>query len=743
MALPTVDLTNCDIEPIHIPGKVQSHGFLVAVDTHSGFIRYVSENISTYTGQDAKMLLGLNLEKLGNQLNLNAAGTHFLFNQLINTGLNSTSVENLNPYFIEIRQQSFNVIVSLSGDILILEFEPNISADFDIQMAIGRSVSKILAGNNTQLLLERAVQEVRKIIGYDRVMIYKFGEDGHGQIIAEDKKEDLPPFLGLHYPASDIPKQARELYKINLTRIIADVGLEPSSIITDKTGYAPLDLTHSELRAVSPMHIQYLKNMGVMASFSISLLAKGELWGLVACHNHSPRFINYNSRESAKLIGHILSSALEFRQGEDDTERFEKLSHSLSTLIDNIDNSSEIFETITKNSITIKDIVAASGSALIEGDKINVIGETPDLPEITKLAKWLFSTMPDLIFTTHRLPHVFQPATSYSDKAGGIIACILSRELKEMLIWFKPEQLQKVHWAGNPEKPVELSSDGLMTLTPRKSFESWTEIVRNTSEKWSRAEIAAVVTVREHIIYAIKRKANEIRILNEKLVKAYDELDSFSYTVSHDLKTPLSSIKTYAELLLTTNTSLDGHARNILERICNCSDRMALLITEILHYSRVGRVDMVGSKIDMGRLLPDIWSEISGAVKLANIEFNIFDTPDIHGDKVMITQVFSNLLHNAIKYSARSNPSKVSISGKANDNEVTYSVTDNGIGIDINYYHKVFELFKRMDNAQDYEGTGVGLTIVKRIVERHGGKIWFESELGVGTTFFVTFKHIR
>src|ERR1700749_1695190 len=161
----TPDLTNCDIETIHIPGKVQSHGFLIAVDTQCGLIRYVSENISEFTGQDAKILLGRNLEELGHQLDLNMAGTLFLFNQLINTGFNSAYVENSNPYFVEIKDKPFNVIICLSAELILLEFEPNITADFDIQKTIGRSVSKILAGKNTQILLERAAEEVRKIIG--------------------------------------------------------------------------------------------------------------------------------------------------------------------------------------------------------------------------------------------------------------------------------------------------------------------------------------------------------------------------------------------------------------------------------------------------------------------------------------------------------------------------------------------------------------------------------------------------
>ncbi|AMR33491.1 histidine kinase [Mucilaginibacter sp. PAMC 26640] len=733
-----VDLTNCDKEPIHILGMIQSHGFLTSVQISTGLVNYVSENISPYINEHPGELLGKDLLYLANALHLNTPGSQFLFNQLVNTGYNKKIVESLSPYYVELAGKPYNIILALDDRNLIIEFEVVINDEFDSEKVIGASVSKILLGSSLQAILHNAAREIKKIIKYDRVMIYEFGDEGHGKVTAEEKNDDLEPFLNLYYPASDIPRQARELYKINLTRIIADVNTEPSRIITSKNEEIPLDLTHAELRAVSPMHIQYLKNMGVQSSFSISLICKGQLWGLVACHNYSPKFINFNARSAAKLIGQILSSAIEFRHHEESMEKFEVLDKASTQLIDLIDDTSEISKALTANSVTIKDITEASGVALLFENKITCLGKTPGETQILEINKWLLSNMDDVVYNTNRFPKFYKPAVKFSGVASGILACIISREFKEMIIWFKTELLENIEWAGNPEKPVEISNEGVTVISPRKSFESWTETVRHTSAKWARAEVTSVIKMREHILYAIKRKANEIRMLNEKLVLAYEELDTFSYTVSHDLRTPLSSIKSYSELLLN-NDNLDDSAKKLLERIRKCTDKMGVLITEILNYSRVGQSEVQTKVIDMKSLLEEVKLDITESIK-TGIDFIINDTPEVSGDPTMIKQVFNNLIGNAVKYAGKSKPSRVVVSGAVLKKETVYSIADNGIGIDSRYHHKVFELFKRMENAQDIEGTGVGLAIVKKIIEKHKARIWFESKLGEGTTFYVAFN---
>ncbi|TCD24816.1 GAF domain-containing protein [Pedobacter psychrodurus] len=732
----SVDLSNCDKEPIHIPGKIQSHGFLVAADKNSLSITYISENAGGFLAEQARSLLNKQLSVLNHFIKQQDLA--FNIEDLLKLGIIRKSFDAISPHPVEINGLPFYLIISSSISDWLLEFEP-VTLQFDIQSSIGRSASSMLQGKSVSALLKGAAQEVKKLINYDRIMIYKFLEDGHGEVVAEEKEEHLEPFFGLHYPASDIPKQARALYKLNLTRLIADVNIADSPILTFKENEA-LDLTNGSLRAVSPIHIQYLKNMGVHSSFSISLISHGELWGLIACHNYSPKFIDYKAREGAKLIGQILSSALEYRQEEEDASVIEQFKSTANVLLEHLNRDKYLVEAITTHKRTILDATKASGVAIIFENELKTIGNVPSEEEIRELSEWLKTTNDESIYYTHRLSEIHSPAKKYKSIASGILSCILNKEMGEMIIWFKPEIITTVNWAGNPEKPSVPSENGLLNLSPRKSFEIWSEVVNNTSEKWMGEEIASVLRIREIIITDINKKANEIRLLNEKLRAAYEELDTFSYTISHDLRTPLTSIKTYAELMLK-NKSIDETGRKMLSRILTGADKMNFLIKEILNLARVGRSEINFETVEIESLLKEIRSEVWSAFKADQTELVLEQLPDIKGDKTMIAQVFTNLIGNAVKYSAMVDSPKIEVSGYIDGGEIIYAIKDNGIGIDNRYYDRVFELFKRMDNVKDIEGTGVGLAIVKRVVEKHNGRVWFESKLNVGSTFFVAFKN--
>ncbi|RZK20221.1 MAG: GAF domain-containing protein, partial [Flavobacterium sp.] len=540
---------------------------------------------------------------------------------------------NDNPYYL---------IIHRSAENYILEFEIA-TLQYDVQHIIGKSVAEILLNRSLTSLLEKAAAEVKRLIEYDRVMIYKFQEDGHGEVVAEEKNEDLEPFFGLHYPASDIPKQARELYKLNMTRIIADVYTESSAIATFNNE-TPLDLTHSTLRAVSPIHIQYLKNMGVASSFSISLLVNDELWGLIACHNYSPKFIDFKAREGCKLIGNILSSALEFRQTEQTNENDAIYQTAVDQLSDQLENDTEVISALTKHKTTLLDANSATGVAFVFEKKIYTLGQTPNIEQLEPLINWLKLTMNDSIYYTHQLSAHYKPATSFAEKASGIIACLLSKSMGELIIWFKQETLATINWAGNPEKPVEKSDDGMLNLSPRNSFETFTEIVKNTAPKWSTSEINGALKLREKITNTINKRADEIRVLNERLKLAYEELDTFSYTISHDLRTPLTAIKSYTELFLAKNKNVDDKNTQLLDRVLVGADKMRFLIDEILKLARVGRADIDLVSIDMKETINEICLIVVSAFKADNVTIKVGNCPSIDGDSTLINQVFTNVI---------------------------------------------------------------------------------------------------
>ena len=732
-----VDLSNCDREPIHIPGQIQSHGFLIVID-HDFVIRYFSDNVTGLFPRISTNILGRPLQYIESLIGeTQPAG---FINHLINFGRINKNLEQSNPFSISIFGKPYYLIISTSADYFLLEFEPAVSnMDPDIQKLIGSSVSQMLADKNLQNLLNNTAIQVKKTIHYDRVMIYRFADDGHGQIVAEDKNEDLPSWLGLNYPATDIPKQARELYKLNLTRLIADTQSIASKITTSADNIIPLDLTNSQLRAVSPIHIQYLKNMGVASSFSISLLYKNELWGLVSCHNYTPKFIDYKARESAKLIGQILSSALEFRQDEENQQVNGVFKGNLEKLVKYLQKNDSVVEALSKETTSILDVVHASGAVLVYERNIIKLGITPGDEQLSHLINWIKRNISEAVYFTDRLPADYPEAEAYQVIASGILVCTLSRELEEYVIWFKPEQRHTIKWGGNPEKPAEYDAKGFMHLSPRHSFEEWSQIVSGTSVKWKPEEINSATRLKAEITYAINQKAGAIRLLNERLQQAYDELDTFSYTISHDLKSPITAIKGYAQLI-SRSKSISTREQKLSDRIADRADRMNLMIGAVLDYSRIGRSELVLRNINTGNLITGIIKDLDMAYDQAKLKITVGELPDLNGDPFMMLQVFSNLIGNAVKYSQNNDRAVVHIEGVNNLKDICYSIKDNGLGIADQNIPFVFDLFKRMDNVEDIEGTGVGLAIVKRIVKKHKGRIWLESELGKGTTFFVSFN---
>ncbi|MBO0936268.1 GAF domain-containing protein [Fibrella sp. HMF5335] len=749
---PTVDLTNCDREPIQWPGFIQSHGYLLAIDPATFVIWQASENCQALTGLPTNTLIGQNLS--GIRLH-ETAGTELV--DLLTVALRQNNPEAFNPYLLPLGDQSWYLVIHQHDGALILELEPTadlinlplqttaplLNKTMPIQALLAQTMTDIQRSSSLTDLLHKTAQKVKELTGYDRVMIYRFGEDWHGEIIAEACEPFLEPFLNMHYPASDIPRQARELYKTNLVRLLVDVDAPRVPIYPVQ--YAdqgrPLDLTHAGLRAVSPLHIEYLQNMGVRATLNISLLYRGELWGLISCHHYAgPRMIDYPKRASVKLISQLLSTALEIRKDDEDEQFSHMLNQREQQLYHQMLADWDIVQGLTKHPLTALELNTATGAALLFENKLYTLGHTPADSDIQALIEWLKMVSTDAVFQTDQLPNLYAPAELYREQAAGALVLVLSREMNEYLIWFKPEQKQTQYWGGNPEKPVVLGEDGTARLSPRKSFDKWEQLVRNRSEPWRQVEVATALKLREDMLQLISQKANQIRALNEQLRLAYEELEAFSYTISHDLRTPLSSIKSYTEIYLEDyGETMPQEARATFDKITKASDRMAMLIRNVMHYSRMSRTELSMESLAVKPMLTQLREELLAGENGRDLTIQIGNTPPLLGDQTMVTQVFSNLLSNAVKYSRLTPKARIQVQGSETEQEVIYAITDNGIGIDMKQAGKVFELFQRLDSAVTYEGYGVGLAIVKRIMSRHRGKVWFDSSPMYATTFFVSF----
>ncbi len=733
-----VDLTNCDREPIHTPGSIQQHGFLIAIHPETLLIEQLSANIESFTGRTAKELLGKSIQEIEANSRISQQGAVLM--DLLKLGKRTGNYEGLNPHKIAIGQQHFFTIIHEHNNRIILEFEAiqNDDASITLQKSMSNALNVIQSATTQTRLLNEVARLVKEISGYSRIMIYKFHKDFHGEVVAESIDENKESWLHLHYPASDIPAQARELYKLNLVRIIADVHGEPSALLSNDESAAPLDLTHSGLRAVSPIHIEYLKNMGVGASFSVSLVSKGELWGLIACHNDEPRVIDYNSRMACKFIGQLFSAALEFKSNEELDKRNSLFKDRQLRLFEQVMKDIDLVNGLMQQEVNLLDINSASGAVLCFENGLHKKGETPDENEINNIIEWLKKKNKTSFFQTSSLPLEYEGAKKIAGLASGIMAAEISLDWSEFIIWFKPEVVKMVNWAGQQQKDASPQEDGSIRISPRKSFAKWTQEVKYTSDDWSSSEISTALKLREDVIHAANKKANEIRKLNELLKQAYDALDTFSFTISHDLRTPLSSIKNYSEIILEDyGEELSDKAKQMFLKIIKGTNKMAGLIKDVLHYTRVGRAEINRVPLNMAKMLKDVREEILANYPGKDIHFELLETPSVTGDKTMILQLFTNLLNNAVKYSTVNSRAKVTVNGEEKEGFIVYKITDNGIGIDMKYASRIFELFQRLDNAQEIEGTGVGLAIAKRIVEKHNGKIWLESILNSGTQFYI------
>ena len=724
------DLSSCDNEPIHILGSIQPHGYLLAITTSDYTITYASENCSSLF--DEPKLLN---EKV---IGLSALDEKQRLKEYL-----QQSVDQTNPVFspstFKINGKKFNLITHISGDYLVLEFEPKATEQelLETQTRLGEIMLKL--NSKTQelnSLMQVVAEQVRQLLGYDRVMVYKFWDDWHGEVIAEDKIESLDPFLGLHYPASDIPKQARALYTKTLTRIIVDTTSESIPIVS--TNSTPLDLSNSQLRAVSPVHIEYLRNMNVGASYSISLLHKGKLWGLIACHHSSDSFISFEKRKASEIISQYLSQVLELKNKENESKRLISFNKVVDKLETQMRQDWDVAQGLINHDSTLIHANDSTGAAFAFEGKLYLTGVTPSEQEVKEIISWFTSYRKgDKIFSTSNLSQFIPNATKWNNVASGILALSLSSEPDEVIIWFKPELITKVNWAGKTDKEISKDEDGNIRISPRKSFEKWTDQVRNTSAPWENAEISSALNLKDKIQSLLELKSNEVRRLNTKLNEAYEELDSFTYTISHDLKTPLNTIKGYLEIYMEDE---EAEENPMLNKVIKNADLMQKMLSTVLTYAKMGRDEFTPQRVVLKSIFERILSQIKQNRDYDSIKLNIADDLTVSGNETLLYQVFLNLIDNAIKYADAKRPLEVEITSQTVDDQIILTVRDNGIGIAPQHFMKIFDLFKRVSNNQEVEGSGVGLAIVKRLVSKQEGKVWIESVLGKGSAFHVQLK---
>ncbi len=710
-------LNNCDREPIHIPGSIQPHGALLVLND-AGKIIQTSANLQSFLGP------GADIETVAAQLN-----------ETIPATLNGQTRQ------IEkqvLGKQALTVISHRSDTLRIFELEP--VSDTDTHNLQNLLCDAVAALSTTQTALESyqiVVAAVRQILGYDRVLAYMFEQDGHGKVVAESSSDGQDRFLGLHFPATDIPQQARRLYLIERTRQITDVmaasvPVEPAE--NPVTG-RPLNMAYCHLRSVSPIHLEYLKNMAVQASFSASVIVQGELVGLIACHHNTPRFVSVDARQACEVLGYALSDQL---VRIEEQERKETLTRALNLQV------TLVSELGDQDALHVDDNAWSHVAGIVDNNCFLIA-----LNGVTRTVGTAPETLEKLWYVGARLAaesSIRKRATANIEKlepdcVGGLLTIPIGEA--GWLGWYRQPVESIVEWAGEP------AGKGNGVLEPRASFETWKEHVSGQSKPFTDLELEIAESlhlgiaarlgysdrfeeVHEHTIRQSREYVFALEEAHATLRRVNEDLRQFAHAASHDLKGPLRTVRSFLPMVeQSLGERLSGEPREWLHYVKSAIDTLARLQEGLWAFSRVGReadVEEVDVNTVVQRVLGGLATDLDGAV------VTVGDLPKISGVPGQIETLFRNLIANACKFRSSERGLYLVIDARREARGWVFSVADNGIGFPESQSEKIFSLFSRL-HPDHPDGDGLGLALCRRIAHHHQGWITATSEGGYGATF--------
>ena len=568
-------IKNCEDEEIQFLNEIQPFGYLIGIHKESHQIEFYSQNIDELFQISAENVLNQDI------------------NQLYNFELDFDEVLNLDQgefcrTHLKINSKTYHLTSYHLDELIYLELEELII--LENRLAYYNFSEQILYSKSIDATWDTLISSIKKLINYDRVMLYKFLEDGSGVVIAEEIDNGLDSYLGLRFPEFDIPKQARQLYLEKKSRLVADVNSNRISLIA--TNHQKINLMYSSVRALSPIHLQYLRNANCAASFSISIVINEKLWGIVACQNSEPKFIPNQVRLQTELLTRQARlTYVNFKA----TERLKFQNYFNETAIklkENLLTEENLQQSMNNNLKEVLNLTKANGIALVNFDDVFVEGETPDKDEILRIKEWAFKRNSARLFTSNTFYLDYGQELNLSPNSAGVMFCFLNQTYEHFIIWFKKEQVQTLNWAGEPNKikHVEIvDGDEILSFSPRTSFKIWQENIKNKSFIWLDKEKYVAKEVIKLIIETLHLQSFKIHSLYEQLKEINDELDSFSYTVSHDLRTPLSVMKLNCQMIQRT-LEHDEIKSDRLKSVIDEIDRMTQMMQDLLALSKAKKI---------------------------------------------------------------------------------------------------------------------------------------------------------
>ncbi len=673
-----LDLTNCDREPIHIPGSIQPHGALLVADP-------VSEAVLQAAG-DLPGLLGTRRPPLGLPVG-----------KLLGLGLGAMArsadvVPGPAPLHLGTARPpaapgvEVEVLVHLRDGLAVLELEPGAPdrpSAARVLAGIGAAVAALEAAPDLPGLCEAAAREVRRLTGFDRVMIYRFLEDGSGSVVAEHRADGLPPFLNHRYPASDIPRQARELYLRNPIRLIPDVGYAPAPLappLCPATG-RPLDMSDCALRSVSPVHVRYLENMGVAASMSVSVVRDGALWGLIACHHRTPRHVPYELRRACAHLGQALAQRIAALEEAEAHLQARRLAAARDELLSTLAAAEEVAGALAERVSLLRRVVPSDGAVVFQRGRVAGAGHRPSDRRVRALADWLLRDgMPDP-FATDRLAERHTAAAAYRTRASGLLAAAVPRGEEDplLLLWFRAERTEEVEWAGNPHEPVEPGSDP-GTLNPRRSFALWRETVHGRSRPWTGAELEAARRFRDRVSDLLRRQhLAELNLRLRQALAEKDELlaqkDLLMREVHHRVQNGLQLVGSM--LRLQEREAADPAVAAHLGEAGRRLTAVALVHQRLRRSEQVGSVEFGGYLEELRAGLVEGWGAAWDRHVRVRAEPVVLPTKAA----VILALALAELLTNAVRHAYGGEPGPIEMTaGKDGERAIRVVVADRGAG---------------------------------------------------------------
>lgn len=728
----------CSQEPIHTPGAIQPPAALIGLGD-DGRVLLASENIGAWIGVSVEQILG--------RTPAEALGAHAELLSVI------ASIPTPGSRLALHRPGELAITHANAQGIRFIEFHRVDPAAAPMAEALGAGIDSIIAAaeadSSQESFFQRCVDLLRQLTGFDRVLVYRLHDDDFGEVIAESRGDRLRSLFGLHFPGSDIPAQARDLYRHHRVRGVADAGYVPVPLVADaRWRGGPIDLSRVSCRSVSPMHREYMRNLGVAASASVSIVVHDRLWGMFLLHHAEPRALPVELAAALEWLGRTAS--LQVVQTEQRTVAEAKVKAMRASaieqqLIEELERTESLAEAFGMLRSSILGLLEADGVALMLDSVVWRHGITPPDAACIALLDRVLPVDRDGPAAVDDLDDVFD-AEAFSPLPG-VLATRFGAASGNGVLWFRREVPHTITWAGDPAKAVDVHVNGITRVMPRRSFDAWRETIRGRSRAWRRWEILAAAELREALgerILRMSRLHQEIKrrqASEADLRRVNDDVAAFASLASHDLKEPVRGMSMLLELLSRSAADrLQESDRAYIRRALAAAGKMRSIIAGILDLARTSQGVLHVVPVNLNNVIDTLFADRADEIGELHGSLTREDLPMVQADLAQITAVFDNLIGNAIKFRKPGQPPVVRITAARSPSSSAWNfrVSDDGVGIAAERLPLAFQPFRRCGVAPAAEGTGLGLAMCRRIAERHGGDASIQSTPGVGTTVTVT-----